>query len=43
MRRMAIVAMPQAAGAALTPHLAALAEVEGFPQHRRSAELRVTP
>jgi histidinol dehydrogenase len=42
-RRMAIVDMPQEAVDALTPHLAALAEVEGFPQHRRSAELRVTP
>jgi histidinol dehydrogenase len=43
LRRMAIVDMPQEAVDALTPHLAALAEVEGFPQHRRSAELRVTP
>jgi len=41
-RRMAIVDMPQEAVDALTPHLAALAEVEGFVQHRRSAELRVS-
>jgi histidinol dehydrogenase len=40
LRRMAVVDLPQGAVDILTPHLAALAEAEGFPQHRRSAELR---
>lgn len=42
MRRMALVDIPQSAVDALTPHLARLADAEGFPQHRRSAELRVS-
>jgi histidinol dehydrogenase len=40
-RRMSMVELPQEAVVALTPHLARLADAEGFPQHRRSAELRV--
>jgi histidinol dehydrogenase len=40
MRRMALVDIPQQAVDILTPHLAALAEAEGFPEHRRSAEIR---
>lgn len=40
MRRMALVDIPQGAVDALTPHLAALADAEGFPEHRRSAEIR---
>lgn len=40
MRRMALVDIPQDAVDVLTPHLAALAEAEGFPEHRRSAEIR---
>ncbi len=40
MRRMSVVHMSQAAVDALTPHLAALADAEGFPMHRRSAEMR---
>ena len=28
---------------ALTPHLAALADAEGFPMHRRSAEIEAAP
>ncbi len=40
MRRMSLVDIPQDAVDALTPHLAALADAEGFPQHRRSAEIR---
>jgi histidinol dehydrogenase len=42
LRRMAVVDLPQEAVDALTPHLAALAEAEGFPEHRRSAEIRVS-
>jgi histidinol dehydrogenase len=42
LRRMAVVDMPQTAVDALTPHLAALADAEGFPLHRRSAELRMS-
>jgi histidinol dehydrogenase len=38
---MSMVELPQEAVVALTPHLARLADAEGFPQHRRSAELRV--
>jgi histidinol dehydrogenase len=40
MRRMSLVDIPQQAVDALTPHLAALADAEGFPEHRRSAEIR---
>ena len=40
MRRMALVDIPQGAVDILTPHLAALADAEGFPEHRRSAEIR---
>jgi len=40
MRRMSLVDIPQGAVDALTPHLAALADAEGFPEHRRSAEIR---
>jgi histidinol dehydrogenase len=40
---MSVVEMSDEAVAALTPHLAALAEAEGFPMHRRSAEARVRP
>jgi len=39
-RRMAVVEMSDRAVAELTPHLAALADAEGFPWHRRSAERR---
>lgn len=39
-RRMSVVEMGDRAVAELTPHLAALATSEGFPQHRRSAERR---
>lgn len=42
MRRMALVDIPQQAVDILTPHLAALADAEGFPEHRRSAEVRAT-
>jgi len=42
LRRMAVVDLPQEAVDALTPHLAALADAEGFPAHRRSAEIRVS-
>ena len=41
MRRMSVVEMSDEAVRALTPHLSALADAEGFPLHRRSAELRV--
>lgn len=41
-RRMSVVEMTQPAVDALTPHLAALADAEGFPLHRRSAEVRTT-
>ncbi len=40
MRRMSVVDLPQEAVDVLTPPLARLADAEGFPQHRRSAELR---
>ena len=40
MRRMSIVDLPDAAVSALTPHLAEMANAEGFPYHRRSAEVR---
>jgi histidinol dehydrogenase len=40
LRRMSVVTMTQAAVDALTPHLAALADAEGFPMHRASAEFR---
>ncbi len=40
MRRMALVDIPQGAVDRLAPHLAALADAEGFPEHRRSAEVR---
>jgi histidinol dehydrogenase len=42
MRRMSVVDLPQAAVDRLTPHLAAIADAEGFPMHRRSAEARVS-
>ena len=42
MRRMALVSIPQSAVDRLTPHLAALADAEGFPEHRRSAEVRAS-
>ena len=41
LRRMAVVDLPDAAVAELTGHLAALADAEGFPAHRRSAEIRL--
>ena len=40
MRRMSVVDLPDAAAVALTPHLAEMAQAEGFPYHRRSAEVR---
>jgi histidinol dehydrogenase len=40
MRRMAVVQLSDAAVTALTPHLTALADAEGFPNHRRSAQVR---
>jgi histidinol dehydrogenase len=40
-RRMSVVEMSDEAVRALTPHLAALAEAEGFPAHRASAEARL--
>jgi histidinol dehydrogenase len=43
LRRMSVVEMTDEAVEALTPHLAALADAEGFPMHRRSAEARVRP
>jgi histidinol dehydrogenase len=42
LRCMAVVDMTQEAVDTLTPHLAALANAEGFPFHRRSAEARTT-
>lgn len=42
MRRMAVIDLPDAAVTALTPHLAAIADSEGFPNHRRSAQVRAT-
>ena len=43
LRRMSVVEMTDEAVAALTPHLAALADAEGFTMHRRSAEARRRP
>lgn len=40
LRRMSVVDMNADAIAQLTPHLAALADAEGFPLHRASAEAR---
>jgi histidinol dehydrogenase len=40
MRRMSVVELPDQAVSALTPHLAEMAQAEGFPYHRRSAEVR---
>ncbi len=40
MRRMSVVAFPDSAVVKMTPHLAAIADAEGFPGHRRSAEVR---
>lgn len=40
MRRMAVVRLPDGAVTTLTPHLAVLADAEGFPNHRRSAQVR---
>mgnify|MGYP003542629082 CR=1 FL=1 len=40
MRRMSVVDLPDTAVVARTPHLAVLAEAEGFHHHRRSAEVR---
>ena len=40
LRRMSVVEMTDEAVDALTPHLAALADAEGFTMHRRSAEVR---
>jgi histidinol dehydrogenase len=40
MRRMSVIDLPDDAVTALTPHLAAMAQAEGFPYHRRSAEVR---
>lgn len=40
LRRMSVVDMTDEAVEALTPHLAALADAEGFPLHRMSAEAR---
>lgn len=40
MRRMSVVDLPDAAVETLTPHLAAIANAEGFVNHRRSAEAR---
>lgn len=40
MRRMSVVDLPDEAVSALTPHLAEMADAEGFPYHRRSAEVR---
>lgn len=42
MRRMALVDIPQSAVDQLTPYLAVLADAEGFPEHRRSAEIRAS-
>ena len=42
LRRMAVIDLPDAAVTALTPHLAAIADSEGFPNHRRSAQARAT-
>ncbi len=40
MRRMSVVDLSDDAVTALTPHLAEMAQAEGFPYHRRSAEVR---
>jgi histidinol dehydrogenase len=40
LRRMSVVDMTDDAVEALTPHLVALADAEGFVMHRRSAEAR---
>lgn len=40
LRRMSVVDMSAEAIATLTPHLAVLADAEGFPLHRASAEIR---
>lgn len=40
LRRMSVVDMTDGAVETLTPHLAALADAEGFAMHRRSAEAR---
>jgi histidinol dehydrogenase len=40
LRRMSVVEMTDEAVRALTPHLAVLADAEGFPMHRASAEAR---
>ena len=40
MRRMSVVEFPHSAVVKMTPHLAAIADAEGFPDHRRSAEVR---
>ena len=43
MRRSSYVEMTEAAVRLLTPHLAGLADSEGFAFHRVSAEARVQP
>lgn len=43
LRRMSVVEMTDEAVEALTPHLAALADAEGFTMHRMSAESRRRP
>lgn len=40
MRRMSVVDLPDEAVSALTARLAEMADAEGFPYHRRSAEVR---
>ena len=42
LRRMSVVTLPQHTVDALAPHLAALADAEGFPAHRDSALVRTT-
>ncbi|MDH3227331.1 MAG: histidinol dehydrogenase [Thermoleophilia bacterium] len=42
LRRMSIVNLPQEAVDTLAPHLAALADAEGFPAHRESALVRTS-
>ncbi|MSO44539.1 MAG: histidinol dehydrogenase [Thermoleophilia bacterium] len=42
MRRMAVVDIPQGAVDQLAPYVSALADAEGFPEHRRSAEIRTS-
>jgi histidinol dehydrogenase len=41
LRRMSVVEMTDEAVAQLAPHLAVLADAEGFPMHRASADARV--